>query len=395
MKDKRSAAPAAAGRSSGGSHAGARKRWRPGFAFYLLLFTVFALAVIFSLFVLLKEWVAKYDRELPRNVMQRYVDGFGEEDLRRVAAPFLEGLDRNLESPEESFAEVQALMDGTMTFVKNPAECSERDLCYVMRIGGQDIGKVRLHTDGDVSRKYSTAHWTLAGEEYDFSMLLKSGEVTAADCWRVFFNGRELGEEYLVRGGIPYPELADYYDRFPALPRKCVYAVDSFAAGHAFTVETVPGAGQLPADQVPLDEVLDRCSEEDRTAIADFCADYAARYVRFSANAGGGDFGTNCAWLRQLILPGTNLYQRLAQSQESLSYTGANYSQVESVELRRAMALDGSTFLVEMTYICSTGRDSTHIRSANDLTLVLVRTDSGKLLAETMLVQPARVLEAG
>lgn len=364
-----------------------------GFTGWMLLYVAVMLAAMFTARHFLNDWIVRYDRELPKNVMARYIADFDEGDMRRVAGDFLSGIDLALEDTEESFAEVKGLFEcAALTCAKDPSACTPTRQQYVMQLDGRDIGRVTLATTDSVEKKYNTAHWEIAEEQYDFSFLLKSAEFTAADCWQVYFNGRLLDSSYVNQDGISYKELEDYYERFPLLPKKCVYSVDDYAAEHEFTVVTEKGE-TLRGDLAELSSVLVNCSAEETAEIESFCADFAARYVQFSSNSGYGGFYYNCYYLQQLIVPGTDFYNRLPQSADSMVYVSGNYSKVESTAVNRATRLDENTYLVEMTYILSTGINATLIRSANDQRLILVRDENGVLKAESQMVYPAVVLE--
>ena len=203
-----------------------RRRWR----FFLLGWALFLLVVGAVGCLGLYKYLESYEISRPEHIMDDLMATTSKEQWYAHA---LDGFDPELsrfDNAEELFAGYfdAALANANYTYRKDAGASTEDAVAYVIRAGAVELCRVTLDAVGDAG--FGMNLWEAGDIETVFSLnSLQSMavEIDAPAHEKVFLNGVELGEEYIVSTEIPCPNLTDMEKRFTTQPAFVRYRVDA------------------------------------------------------------------------------------------------------------------------------------------------------------------------
>jgi len=362
---------------------------------YILLFVLIAVLGVRCFTPI----VAGYERSLPKNPVDEYVASFNEDKVRALSAGFVSTINRQIETEEESYAEVLKLFQGEVSCRRISSETSDSSCAYSIIIGGKTAGKIVLETQdpmrGGFAEWIRPRHWAVTSEEIsDLSGLMKSASTTVPNNVRVYFGGLELDSSYIKGEPKKIVALKDLYSMNPELPVMVTYEVDGFIAEHEFRYTDLNGNPvELAGDGVSDDAfILENCTEAEKAALDAFAEQFLRLFVNFNSNSGGG-FAYNLTELRKLCVPGTTYYDNLALAKDSLSSTAAHNNSIDDITMTSHFRLDADTIVVSLTYLYSEdpGHGQARKQARCDMDLIIKETESGYLVQSCITAPPEAV----
>ena len=346
-----------------------RRRFLKGLLLYTLILLLLAGAGL-TVFYL---YIEAYEQSRPDYAMKMYMQSQDREAIRRSAATFLDGLDQNLRSTDDSFSMIYSIARKA-EYAKKSSESTENRQVYVLQSDGLAFGRVTL-VPGERGR-FGFTPWRVAEESMDFSALCRETEITVPQGYAVVCNGYTLGEAYIASRETPYPLLEAFYEDFPDLPRQITYRMENYLGDLELTVLDQKGR---EVDPESLADVIgiDNCSAAEAAELNEFLAEYIERYVTFLSSANGAP-GMNYANLLPYVVYGSELQDRLAQAIGGLSFAASHGDTVRSWTVNQMMAVGGRRYVCDVTYLVDTrGTVSLTTTTTNQARILIMETEYG------------------
>ena len=301
----------------------ARKKNRGSKIYAIFLGVYIILLAAAAMYGLSKMWeyAVEYENSRPDNVMEEYVADLSE----------------NLW--DESIAETIAAMPHELTQV------------YNLRCNGSVFGKVTLKQDESKADevKYGMLPWLIYKEEFDFTGLYSSIEITVPASYSVQLNGNTLGQEYIVESGIHMDVLDAYYSAYPNLPTKVTYRFDNIIG----TIDPVildEDGNEFTIDPEKNDSQFIKGVEDERLArFQEFAGKFIERYEKYISGI------SNYGRLLPYIKTGTDFDSRMKMMQDGLGWSHNSYVNIDSVTLNSAIGLGEDTYIIDISFSFTTG----------------------------------------
>lgn len=358
---------------------------------YVLFFVFIAIVAVRYFYPIFLE----YETNLPKNIAEEYVRSFNEDKVRALTADFVASLDSGIETPEESFQQLNELFKEGITCRRISSEAKDNSCVYALLSSGKKIGSIRLETQdpkrGGFAEWINPRHWYVSEEKTeDFSVLIQTESVIVPENATVVFGNKTLGAEDMSGEKTDVSAFKKLYASYPSLPRLVTYTVTGYLAPHEFSFFDESGASvNLDGTAETAEEyVTDNCTEAEKEALETFCKDFIDRFTAFNANGGRGYF-YNLDYLRELLVPDTTYYNNLALAKEMISYTRPHGYSVDGLTMNSTIRLDKNHLLAGFSYLYSEAEDDgSRKQAASDVTLFIVQSENG-LLVESCLTGPA------
>ena len=322
-----------------------------GYFLALLIYVLVALAAIAFLMVWLWGFAKEYENSRPTSTMNAYIQSLNENLWSDQIAQTIAGMPHEFQSDEECAQVVKEMLNQGISYARTASGGSVDQVNYSLLCGSKVIGKVTLMEDSSQADqvKHGMLPWIVTAEEFDFSGLYSSVEVTVPDNYTVTLNGVELGEEYIVGEPIPFSLLEDYYGSYDQLPVMVTYRADHLfgqiepvvydSNGNVFQVDETRGEEQF----------LNNCSDEVLERLTDFTERFAERYQYYMAAVGDDPATVYADRLSGYILKGSDLEFRMKAAQDGLFYAHSNSMRVNETTLNSAVSFGGGVYLCDFS----------------------------------------------
>ena len=339
-------------------------------AVYTLLLTgacVFGLSYVW-------DYAEEYENARPNNVMDSYVAELSQNLGGEAIEDTVKSMKHEVQSNAECVDVIKEMLAGEISYVRNGS--TENTVSYSLRIDGSQFGVVTVMEDetkaDDV--KFGMLPWVIQKEEFDFSGLYSSVEVTIPENYTVELNGHELGPEYIVEREIKYDVLEKYYEIHDGLPTKVTYRFDNVFG----TLEPVIYDDE--GEEAVIDETKDdsqfmtECSDAQIKRIKDFATPFCMRYYEFTTGVYDPTYGY------QRLMPymklGSDLDKRMKLALDGLSWANTTSVRIDSV------TVNGGTDLGDGYYIADISAQTTTIEPSRGEVvgvhnMKILLTDSG------------------
>lgn len=355
----------------------------------LIAAIVYALIVLIAGFFGLRalwNYLADYEKSLPKYVADDYCDSLTAEHIIDIEDDFFNSLDSRLQ-PKAEYTRIiaESILDG-VTWKKNPSESTETEMAVRLFSDDRQIGSAVL-TASEGSRR-GLKLWQVSEEKFDFSFLLRECSVIVPDECSVELDGVKLDSEYVARSGIDF----DYFKshRIPGItpPTLTEYSASGYLGEKELKVFSPAGA-EIRNFEARQNEMWDswllryHCPDEDAARIEEFMDGFIDRYIRFTGS-NSENCGANMIYLRSFLLPGGSL-EALAES-ALLSYSFSMYqnNKLESKTINRIIRLEEDLYLCDCGYdVTVSGKDGSTFVSTNAI-VFLCDTDSGLKVSDIL-----------
>lgn len=346
-----------------------------GMIIYALIFMVIGAVGLRFLWSYMEE----YERSRPNNTMDKYIQSFDEEHIKRVSADFVATLDHKVQTEEESYDYIVKAMDGQLSYGKKSAESNDNKAVYVISLDGKKLGTVVLTKQDDPTFGFSP--WSVTEEEMDFSRILASKTITVPDSWTVSCNDNVLDSSYLSGEERPYAILKEFYEDRLELPCMVTYHVENFVGDIEFELKNEDGqVVTLPEGEENEAIFTDNCTEQEKDELYALAENFVRGYVCFMSNTSGYAYANYMA-VREYIVPDSELDSRLYQTIEGQNYASSNGDEIVSITLNDSMDLGDGNYYADVTYVVDTTGQKGVVQTTLNLKLIISQTDSGLKVA--------------
>lgn len=376
-----------------------RKRDRTGQITYWLCLLLYVIALsAFAIFALKAVWdfAERYEESMPEPVVEKYVAELNENLFDSGVADTIAAMPHPVQTDDECKAALLEVLNGEVTYSQITSDDNNAN-CYALLCNGSTFGKVYLVRDESKNAKFEVygkelnlpfdlRPWLVSREEFDFTGLYTSVEVTIPESYSVQLNGHTLGDEYIVESGIEFDCLANYYRLSSSLPTKVTYRFDEIIGqltpvifdedGNEYTIDTEQDDSQYikPVEGAQV-ERLDS-----------FCEEFIYPYSRYISGIMGKGYVNGYYNLQQnYVLAGSDLDSRLHQMFDGLEWAHTNSFSLDSYTFNKAINIG------EGYYVCSITTETTSVtggsgesHDTNNLDILVL--DSGSEIRAVSLV---------
>jgi len=298
------------------------------------------------------DYAEEYELSRPDRAMEAYVADLNENLWDDSISQTISDMPHEMQSDAECAEIVKDMLSNGLTYVRKAGSGNEDEvesISYSLRCNGSEFGVITLMHD--VSKedevKFGMLPWIVAKEEFDFTGLYSSVEVTVPESYTVKLNGKKLSKEYIVEDGIKYDVLEDYYEIHDGLPTKVTYRFENIFG----TLE--PEIFDEDDNPFVIDETLDDsqyikdCSQNQLNKLSDFAKTFCTRYFEFTTGIYDPSYGY------QRLLPymklGSDLDDRMKQALDGLSWANTSVLRMDSVTLNGAIDIGENYYIIDVT----------------------------------------------
>lgn len=375
-----------------------RKRSRGSKAYWISLIIYIVLLSAAAVLALRGLWVfaVQYEASQPEPVVEEYVAGLNADLFDAGAAETISAMPHEVQTDEEVQAAVSELLNGEITYQRTTGGDSDNNV-YALLCNESSFGKVYLTKDSSKSSSFSIygitldlpfdlRPWVVDKEEFDFTGLYTSVEVTIPESYTVQLNGHTLSSDYIIESGIHYDCLEEYYSINPNLPTKVTYRFDNIIG----TIEPViydEGGNPYTVDPEQDDsQYINPCDDATLTRITAFMDDFIPVYCKYTSAIYGQYSSSYYEELKQqYLVAGSDLDKRLYQALDGYGWAHTNSFKFNGY------TLDNAVDLGEGYYVCYVTTDTTYSTTAlgeqsdtNSLNVLILDSD-GEIRAVSMV----------
>lgn len=346
-----------------------RKRRKIGAWIYGIFLALYAIVLAAGIYYALsKVWTyaEEYEAARPEPVIEKYVANLRENLWDDTIEETIAGMPHDFQTNEEVLAVVQSLLTDEISYSRVASSGDSSTIIYNLYCGKNLFGQVTLVEDKSHASElsYDMFPWMIGDEEFYFSGLYTSAQITVPAAYSVRLNGIELSDDYIIEEGIHYNVLDDYYEAYPNLPTKVTYRAENLIGHLDFTVydedgnETVIDPTQDDSQFIkPVEgELLERFDS--------FARGFVEKYRKYSAGLYESAYGYS------LLLPyvelGSDLDQRLKMAMDGQSWSHTYSVSINYVNLDNAISLGEGYYILEISSEATAyeeGRTSTIVQN--------------------------------
>lgn len=346
------------------------------FAKGMVIYALVFLALTAAGLAMFWDFIDSYEQSRPKNTMDQYISRLTVEDMVAYSGDWLQQIDSNLQSDQDYTQVMGDSLTGKLTYARKSSVCTETSQTYVLRSGSRVIGQVVI--EAAEPDAYGFTLWSVADQSFDFSHLIcQSQSVTVPSVYAVRANGTVLEEDYITETGIRYDALEEFYDDYEALPTMVTYTAGGVAGD--LTLEILDAEGNVVENWADSDPntVLNNCTQEETEELTQFMKNFLVSYVRFTSGANQSSKLNYVKLMRQFLIEGSELSNRLATALDGLAYAQSYNDILDEVIVNRVSHIDDSHYFCDVTYLVSTHGKAGKVQTTNNMKVMLVITENG------------------
>lgn len=329
----------------------AKRKKRSSHAYGIGLTIYIAVVMAIVVFALTRVWkyAEEYEASRPNKLMDEYVEQLSTSLWDTSIAAAISQMPHEMQTDEECEALVKEMLADGVRYVRQAGNVEgATSITYSLRCGNSTFGKVTLIEDESKADElsYDMLPWKIYSEEFDFSGLYTSVEITVPASFSVEINGNKLSKTYIVESGIHYDVLEDYYESYPDLPTKVVYRFDN-AVGELEPIVYDEGGNEFVIDETKDDsQYLSECPPEQLDRFGEFTTNFLTRYQKYCSST--GDTMTNYHNVLAYVKKGSDLEERLAQSLDGyLSWSHTSSFRMDEVTMNGVIYLGDGVYSID------------------------------------------------
>lgn len=320
--------------------------------FYFLFLLVYILIVLGVIaFFMTKVWgfAEEYEAARPAHTMDAYVEDLNQNLWNDQVAQAIADMPHEVQSDEECAQVVKNMLSAGISYARTASTGSADSINYALRCGDKVIGKVTLIEDSSLADqvKYDMLPWIVSSEEFDFTGLYSSVEVTVPKSYTVMLNGTALGSEYIIEDNIQFDLLKDYYSSYPKLPVMVTYRYEHIIGELEPVILDDHGNEVLLDESRGQEQFLNNCSDAELAKLTDFTERFAERYQSYNAGIGDDPATVYVNRLAGYIMPGSDLEFRMKAAQDGLGWAHTNSINIEYTILNSAVSFGEGVYLCD------------------------------------------------
>lgn len=375
----------------------ADKRKKSKIKFWISLGIYTLILAVLAVLILKAVWsfAEAYEQAQPGKVIDAYVDKLNQNLWDEGVADTVASMPHEMQTDEECREAIKEILSGEITYVRTTS--SEPGLnAYALRCGGGTFGKVYLKQDDtkpsafkaygiEINLPYDLRPWVIEKEEFDFSGLYTSIEVTVPEYYSVSLNDHVLGKGYITQDGIEFDALKKYYPYSNSLPHKVTYRYDNII-GTVSPVIFDENGNEVTIDPTRDDSQFLKDSDPGAVArLDDFCSKFLPSYMKYSSGIYSSNPMGGYSDVAQYVKSGSDLDKRLLGALDGMEWAHTYSFKMNDYHFDSALDLG------EGNYVCTiTGTATSATTGAGEnqdtKTFNVIVYDSGKEIRALAIV---------
>lgn len=340
--------------------------------FSLLIYTIVLMVIALLALKAVWSYAEQYEASMPEPVVEQYIAGLNSNLFDAGAADTISAMPHEVQTDEEVQQAVSELLNGEITYSRTTSTEPDAN-AYAILCNGSSFGKVYLKRDETKSADfiyngkevklpfltYDLRPWVISKEEFDFTGLYTSVQVTIPESYSVQLNGHTLDEKYIIERDIKYDSLKNYYSLNPDLPKKVTYRFDNIVGyldpvifdenGNEYTIDTGRDDSQYIKD----------CDATQLARLDAFCTEFIKAYCHYTSGISGEYSSGGYATLQKYVMAGSDLDKRLYDALDGYYWAHTNSYTLDNYVLNSAIDLG------EGYYVCDVTTETTSVTSGN------------------------------
>ena len=356
-----------------------KKKKLSGFSKGVLIYTAVLVVISAVLLLLLYGFVSAYEQSRPYNSMEKYLASIDENALPEDCEAVIPSLDKNIRTEAESRALIKELISGAR-FSKAVKLCTEDRLVYTLTSGDQHIGNVYLKQNGKSSFGFEV--WEPVDDEYELSPFINQLDISLPQGYTVSLNGSDPGDEYVADRKTQYSTLSSCYEYYDDLPY-----LNHFESGRYIGDADLrifdPSGKEVSGDELSESVYLNNCSPDMEKQLKDFSDEVIRRYVQLCANIDGNEIG-NYIHIKEIIVPGSQLHDRMRISLYALGYSSVRSCDITSSTMKICSDLGNGKYFTDLNYVTEIVGLDGPVSTEQNIQFVISYDSLNQLKAEAM-----------
>lgn len=348
-----------------------RKQTKKGswlrFSLFMVIYAIFVLAAASIGLKILWDFCENYEQSLPSRKMNEYVASLNEKRVRKLSVDFVASLDRNIQSEEDSYAEIWKCFTGGIQYRRIASDGAEDRIRYAILNGEQQLGTVTLVRKPGL---HGDKTWSVEEEDYDFSFLLNSKRFTIPEHWVVMCGKRRLGVQYIVDPNVHYAFIEDFYDKGFPMPYLSEYEISNFIGDPRMTFFDPDGMEQAPFVLTDGREQIPRASKATASQIIVFTDQFIPLYINCLANTQHAA-GYNYNKIKPLLLPDSEIDKRLKGAVGGQVFAQSRAVYIKGTTVHDVFDLGNTYYLIDLSFTVETVTAKGNVETATDMFLAV------------------------
>jgi len=306
------------------------------------------------------NYAEAYEVAQPEKALDPYMETLDRDHFKKLASDVLAKIDTSLQSEDECMDYIMGLIGDNLSYTKAVSSGSTDTITYVVHNDERELGKVTLkkqpHPDYSSFEKFSILNlnnYEVISEEYNFDFIFDANGITVPNDYQVYFQGKQLSDEYITERGIQYPYLKKFYDTYEGLPTLCTYNIDNVFGELTFEVRDRNGNVVDFDENADYDNYLPEVEGATSDEIDGYLNLFVYAYSAFNCNANGAP-DENYNNLKGFLVADSPLDQRFIASKENMKedwqfYHNWSFS-VDYLDVHRITQLTDNQYVADITY---------------------------------------------
>ena len=347
-----------------------RRKGLLGKFIYTLLLLAFMAAlsyVAYTWLLRVNDYAEQYELSRPSKAVDSYLETLNRDRWNDGVARAIQRMPHEAQTDEEIKAFVQDKLAAGVTAVRKSGLTDTGSQSYSLRCNNREIGSMTIVEDQSYQGKVNLEQqpwllvkkllpgilewglkpWVVASDQFDFTNLYNSMEITVPSSYSVYINGRPLGEEYIVERGIHYDVYEPYYNDLPILPTKVTYRFDNAIGAVQPQIRDEDG-NEVQIDPTRGDiQFIKPVDEETQARLMNLMQAFTEKYLIF--RSGATDSMTALNNLKPYIIPGSDIDKRAQNALDGLSWAHTSSFKMSDYKFNGILPLANGVYVCNVT----------------------------------------------
>ena len=347
-----------------------RRKGLLGKFIYTLLLLAFMAAlsyVAYTWLLRVNDYAEQYELSRPSKAVDSYLETLNRDRWNDGVARAIQRMPHEAQTDEEIKAFVQDKLTSGVTAVRKSGLTDTGSQSYSLRCNNREIGSMTIVEDQSYQGKVNLEQqpwllvkkllpgilewglkpWVVASDEFDFTNLYNSVEITVPSSYSVYINGRPLGEEYIVERDIHYDVYEPYYNDLPILPTKVTYRFDNAIGAVQPQIRDEDG-NEVQIDPTRGDiQFIKPVDEETQARLMNLMQPFTEKYLIFRSGATDSMSALNN--LKPYIIPGSDIDKRAQNALDGLSWAHTSSFKMSDYKFNGILPLANGVYVCNVT----------------------------------------------
>ena len=347
-----------------------RRKGLLGKFIYTLLLLAFMAAlsyVAYTWLLRVNDYAEQYELSRPSKAVDSYLETLNRDRWNDGVARAIQRMPHEAQTDEEIKAFVQDKLAAGVTAVRKSGLTDTGSQSYSLRCNNREIGSMTIVEDQSYQGKVNLEQqpwllvkkllpgilewglkpWVVASDQFDFTNLYNSMEITVPSSYSVYINGRPLGEEYIVERDIHYDVYEPYYNDLPILPTKVTYRFDNAIGAVQPQIRDEDG-NEVQIDPTRGDiQFIKPVDEETQARLMNLMQPFTEKYLIF--RSGATDSMTALNNLKPYIIPGSDIDKRAQNALDGLSWAHTSSFKMSDYKFNGILPLANGVYVCNVT----------------------------------------------